>query len=299
MARYNREFLVPYLQNICALQLSIYKAKRSVSVIRDDLNKQKKLAKDGGVSFPREPELEPTVSCLGVLSMAYGVFCILLSVAGLVVGALEDIENGVFTFAIVCCILSFLIFFGIPFGAMMSEKKRNKEAREEYQERVIWTQVEFEKNVAAAKAVIPGIETRLSKTTREISKMEQVLGQMYAANIIPIHYRDVYASVYLAEWFSTGGSDDLDHALSMYVLEEIKSRLDTVIYQQSEMLINQQVMIANQYKTMELQQNYYSKMMDKLASIEASSEEQTRYMGMIEGNTAAIAYFSTMDYYTK
>lgn len=102
--------------------------------------------------------------------------------------------------------------------------------------------------------------------------------------------------VYLYDWFGTSGADDLDHALSMFVLEEIKARLDRIIEQQSEMILNQQLMIANQQKTQELQIAHAKMMRNKVQQLQATEEERLRYDRMIEANTRGMAYFAVADY---
>ena len=119
---------------------------------------------------------------------------------------------------------------------------------------------------------------------------------VYNANIIPAQYRNIYAAVYLYDWFSTSGADDMDHALSMFVLEEIQSKLDRIIANQEEMIINQEILIANQRKSIEEQRAHNSIVQSKIATLQATQDEQLRYIQMTEAETAACAYFAAADY---
>ena len=131
---------------------------------------------------------------------------------------------------------------------------------------------------------------------REINRIDALLDRLYSANIIPTMYRDSYAAVYLYDWFSTGNSDNMDHALSMYVLEQIKSRLDRIIDNQSQMILNQSIMMANQVRSMEQRKQYENQMKMKLNRLQTTADEQLRYTRMIEANTAVLTFFANADY---
>ena len=136
----------------------------------------------------------------------------------------------------------------------------------------------------------------MNTCTNEINRINTVLNRVYNANVIPYQYRNMYASVYLYDYFSGSREDDLALALNTFVLEQIKERLDVIIEQQSEMILNQRIMIAKQEKTIQLQQAHTAMMQNKLNQIVASNEERNQYLRMIEGNTAATAYFAAADY---
>ena len=120
--------------------------------------------------------------------------------------------------------------------------------------------------------------------------------QVYSANVIPGQYRNLYAAVYLYQYFGQSQADDLDLVLNTFVLEQIKAKLDVVIQQQSEAILNQRIMLANQEKTMEAQQKHAAMLESKLSRMEASDEERNQYLSMIESNTATTAYFATAQY---
>ncbi len=148
----------------------------------------------------------------------------------------------------------------------------------------------------ALRKTVPSIQREVTNCESEIKEASDTLQKIYDANIIPRRYRDIYIAIYLYDWFSTSQSDDLDMALNMFVLEEIKEKLDKIIENQSEIILNQYMIMANQKKSMELQEEHSRMMHRKLDQIEASNEERNTYLRMIEGNTAATAYFAAADY---
>lgn len=291
MAKYNREFLVPYLQNICALHLVEKKIDRQIYIWEHDYKTiESRLVPKAP---QREKELDSSAGCLqyitGFLLVLAGLGWVLIFVA----------PNGEANFLIPFWIFSTLLF-GTSFCYCCYENhkcaKRNQEMEEMYQQK--WNQ--YLADLEDSKILVEAEKTEslsaIDAWRKEQQDVQGLLQKAYGANIIPSRYRDIYAAVYLYDWFSTGGSNDLDHALSMFVLEEIKDRLDTIIEKQSEMLLNQSIMIANQYKSLEQQEAYEKMMRQKLCNIQTTQEEQLSYAKMIESNTASIAYFTAAEY---
>ncbi len=136
----------------------------------------------------------------------------------------------------------------------------------------------------------------MNDLSEERKRIAKTLDTVYAANIIPSHYRDMYAAVYLCDFFSTSRSDDLDMALNTYVLEQIKDKLDVIIEKQREAILNQRLILANQQKSLEEQRAHNDYMRQKVYQIASSIEEQNQYLAMIEGSSAATAYFAAANY---
>lgn len=65
-----------------------------------------------------------------------------------------------------------------------------------------------------------------------------LIQELYSVNIIPSRYRGIYGVLYLYDWFGTSQADDMDKALNVYVLEQIRDRLDKIIANQAEMILN-------------------------------------------------------------
>ncbi len=290
MAKYNRELLVPYLQSICALHLAQKKITDHNRQIQNNLKFEQNRLKDGGVKYPEYPNINGEIGCGTIASLIFGTIAIICSLIG-------------FTIPEAVGISFFTLFFGglpftvIPLLVIISDKRANDELMNQYQIKIEETKKQRSKNIDDASFYIPIYEKALQDGENEYHKLQELSQKLYSANIIPSQYRNVYAAVYLYDWFSTSGADDLDHALSMFVLEEIKDRLDQIITYQSDMLLNQQIIIANQHKTLESLEKYSSDMKDILNSLETTTEENNKYLSMIEGNTAAIAYFSAAEYY--
>lgn len=164
--------------------------------------------------------------------------------------------------------------------------------KREYEERVQRCQ----QKTAEEKARIPALQQKISFYEGELKRISGLLEQLYGANVIARQYRGLYPAVFLYDWFSTSGADDLDNALNMFVLEQIKAKLDQIIENQAEIILNQRMIMANQHQALAEQRSHNAYMREKACQISASMEEQERYLSMIEGNTAANAYFTAAAY---
>ena len=283
MTRYNRDILVPYLQNICALYL-----------VRERLrnwywNASKKVdVQEVYYHKPQIPDYKDPIGCIFYLLVGFVVFFLILARI-----AYKNTNN--WMMVIICVILA-LICLNLVVVFIRDTEAKNKQMREEYNAQLIASENSYFEEVERVKQEKNKIQKRMDGYLREINRIDALLDKLYSANIIPTMYRDSYAAIYLYDWFRTGSSDDLDHALSMYVLEQIKSRLDTIIDNQSQMIINQSMMMANQVRSMEQRRLYEKQMMAKMDQLQVTADEKLRYTRMIESNTAALNFFATANY---
>ena len=299
MARYDREFLVPYLQNVCAAHLAKRRVIRDQSKLGRELDRQNNISRNGGIENPIYPNRHSVMTAERFWALLLGIVFIGLFLVSLCAHIISPAPAGFFAFIVIICLGAGLPCLIGSIYLISRDMKSNNQMIQAYNNAVIRTNQERKQNIAKANSAIPGLQQQFNQCESELNRLRNLQEKLYGANIIPRQYRNVYAAMYLYDWFSTSGADDLDHALSMFVLEEIKERLDKVIDNQTDMLLNQQIMIANQYRSIELQERHQSELVSKLNRIEASNEERNRYLGMIEGNTATIAYFSAAEYYCK
>lgn len=290
MAKYNREFLVPYLQNICALHLAYSKLENKIIEISSEDLPYLKRGKPN--PKPEKPEVLDTFSGGGFASLVIGSIMLVLILFAF---SLESETNAgdifILFFGIALCLL--MIYF--PVHSIKGRMKRNEYEQLRYQHDMAQYEKIAEYN-QKLRTLVPDYEEKFEYYKQERDRIDILLDQVYDANIIPRRYRDIYAAVYLYDWFSTSQADDLDMALNMFVLEEIKEKLDIIIARQSESILNQRIMLANQQKSLEQQQRHSAMMRSKLNRIAASNEERNIYLSMIESNTAATAYFAAADY---
>lgn len=84
-------------------------------------------------------------------------------------------------------------------------------------------------------------------------------------------------------------------ALLHYNLEEIKAKLDTIIAQQQEIIINQSIMMAQNREICEQNQ----KKLARLASIESNTHNAAQYAEIAARNAEASAWIGAANYITN
>lgn len=296
MANYDRRFLVPYLQNICSMELICSKLEKElvqsnnrIKQLQGSLNA--KLTKP---SYPQKGEKKAELAnnippiIIGVLIALAGllwILCIkvlwLIGAAGIAFGAL-------------------FIFTG---AAEIAEEKRK--VAEYYSERKLGYEramKEYNSKVAALPKTGQALENAKNENVRigrELSKARTVRKDLYSVNIIPNQYRNLYAAYYLYEFISSGRETDLEKVIQTFVLEEIKRRLDVVISQNQQILVNQRIQIAMQeHQNRTIAENHRNQMR-QFARMERNMELQNDYLQMIEKDQQLTNYILVADYVRK
>lgn len=132
----------------------------------------------------------------------------------------------------------------------------------------------------------------LQKRPEYVSRLEKarsLLNSAYEINIIPQQFRNLYAIYYLYNYLSTSQST-LESAMLHFDLQEIKSKLDIVIYQQQQIILQQAWQLAQNAKLIE--QN------EKLIQCAISTCRNTRhaeqYARISAVNSDVIAFTNTI-----
>ncbi|MBQ3193954.1 MAG: hypothetical protein IJB59_10360 [Oscillospiraceae bacterium] len=288
MAKYNREFLVPYLENVCALHLVYKKLDQRIC---DMSNKDIPYLRRGKHNPKPEYPQKESMGCMTFGALMLSILGIPSSIVGIF-----DPTNDMMQALSLFLILPFSIF--CLWLVISSLKGINAEYK--YNILKYHADMEHYKEVNAynnkLKKLVPVYLEKFEFYIQERDYIDVLLDRVYAANIIPRRYRDIYAAMYLYDWFSTSQANDLDMALNTFVLEEIKDKLDIMIAQQSESILNQRMILANQQQSLEQQQRHSNMMRAKLSRIASSNEERNTYLRMIESNTAVTAFFAAADY---
>lgn len=295
MAKYNREFLVPYLHDVCALHLAdfelcgkMFKTQRQIL----QLNHGEELEP------PEEPELEDAWNIITVPCAVIGGFE-LFGGGAITLGAIfRQIEPGFVFLGLISVAIGLVIWKYLVSPAIYMSKV-NEALIEQYQKDLVQYKIDLkqvERENDEARKRIPELERRLEAYSNERKKIGTVLKRVYSANVLPSQFRDMYSAVYLYDYFSNSRADDLDQVLNTFVLEQIKDKLDDIIENQRISILNQRLIIQNQRQAMEEQRIHNEYMRKKVCQISASIEEQNQYLAMIEANSAANAYFAAAHY---
>ncbi len=138
------------------------------------------------------------------------------------------------------------------------------------------------------------LKVQLNGITAELNKASELLQQAYDVNIVPSQFRNLYAIYYLADFINTS-NESLSNALLNYNLEKIKEKLDRIIEQQEEIIINQALMTVQNENIMK--QN--EQQLRHLASIEQNSDRAAQYAQIAANNAEACAWIGVANYISK
>lgn len=296
MARMNREILVPYLQDVCALHLAKKKYQDRIGALHSEIKSISKAA-----VLPRPANKEKVgvtgfaaVGAIGGSAVGCGL---VLAIPVLLITAFDNNYRGglyqVADFLLTGGMLVAVICFVMHLFSKSSQNEKIEQENRLLEQK--WRQQSVAK-INEADAKCAPIFKEISRLEQQITVIDGLLTRIYSANLIPSRYRDLYAAVYLYDWFSTGMSDDMDMALNTYVLEQIKSRLDMIIRNQAEQIINQRTIIANQARSMNMIERNAQQMRAKVSRMNETLEKQNMYLKMIDSNVAATRYFAEEAY---
>jgi predicted membrane protein len=325
MACYNREFLVPYLNNLCALELARVKTRELLNQANGEIARLNQ-AVDSIQIRPMEdtPRLSMSVEPEKTQAEAHkhAMWALVFVVAFLVsfyifisdgdrnyTSTFEGINAWVVVLSPigVAVNLVYMIGFKIQLHGEVKTANKQKRAHEEavsaqkrsYNAYVSKTAAAKSQAIAERDRRLPALSSDAKLYETKIGELNALIDRAYRANVVPTPYRNVYAAWYLSEYFSSSGANDVDVVLQTFVLEQIKERLDRIIEQQQQIIFNQQRAYAEQVAARMGQERFRSEMIDRLDRIGASGEERERYLSMIDSNVRATFWMSVAGYLKK
>lgn len=131
---------------------------------------------------------------------------------------------------------------------------------------------------------IPNIEN-------EIETVERMLTEAYSINIIPLKFRNIYAAYFLYDYISTSTAT-LNEALFACDLNTIQEKLDTIIEQQQEIIM--ELAYSNALNQQVIQQN--EQILQHAIATENNTALAAQYSKVAATNTGVTAYIQTCEY---
>lgn len=305
MAQYEREFLVPYVEDICALYMCENVLVREVNKTRREINE---ITAQPAIRGPERPVCEePWEKNKG--KVIWSIIVILAAIWIISTdpgygGPLERMGREVINIASGLAAVVSVIVMIASIADASSTKRFNDSVWAEYEEEVSIFKIKWNAAMTAKekkrREVLPYVEAENKKYSNDLKECRNLRRKLYSADVIPTKYRNEYAVMYLYDWFKHNRrADDMDLALNTFVLEQIKDRLDKMIMQLEEVIINQRIMIANQRQSMEEQRQHYAYMEQMARTAVANQEEQTQYLEMLDSKLAVDNFFNAANYLRK
>ncbi len=146
---------------------------------------------------------------------------------------------------------------------------------------------EFQKQQKACE----DLQNQLTQVESGIAKATSLLEKEYALNIIPSKFRNLAAMYYICDYFNSS-SEPLTSILLQLNLDEIKSKLDTIIANQQQIIINQAIQISQNEQI--IAQNEQT--LKKLSSLEKSAVQNVQWTQVAANNAEACALIAAAQY---
>lgn len=224
MAKYQRDFLVPYIKDMTALHLALHKLESRLEQLE-----QQKRSLEKGVHRSVPPQ-KP---------------CYKITNGGFLVGVgLFTLMSALWLFIMKIAIVGWIGIFGglieVTAGAVLYAHTANENAFQDrnYNLRLMEYRKLECKNQQEREA-IPGIKAEMAKCEAEIRQVQAALKAVHDADIIPEPFRNASAAIFLHSWFGKGAPSDLDAALNTYALVESNISLEQMIVSEGECLLSE------------------------------------------------------------
>lgn len=294
MAQYNHEVLVNYLRDVYSMELLVRKIQENIYSTRKGIqHEQAIVAKAESTPIPTENELSPKKDISPYLIAGFITLFISLGFFTLpTVGALSGLLG---------ISVSIAIFFWA--GSVSSDNTESQEIERRIIKESFQNDIEEYENLLALansyRAILPSQINDYNTTVSHLQEAKEKLQQVYSVNIIPNKYRTIYVAYYLYDYISSCRETDVDRVLQTMLLEQIIAKLDKIIAQQEEIILNQRMQLAKQDYLIAQSKQQHTEQMKILYGLEKNQQIQNDYLTMTEANTRITNYFVTADYINK
>lgn len=282
MAKYDRRLLVPYLQDVCSVELLYARCTRDVEECKNLCFTARRL-ENRKAEHVDKPNLFADLAWVlcGIIVIAILIFLVdNLLFPPLLFVLIAGVFGGI------AVVYTWFVLKEYPYEmhkyrTYIAEKSLYDREKSHYQ------------NMANTQ------EKKLVLLSKRLNRVKQLRSQVYGVNIIPNKYRNIHAAYYLFEYFNSCRENDLDKIIQTMLLDDIIKRLDKIIEQNEEILLNQRYQIALQEKQNRMIAENHREQMNAIARMEENQQLQADYLQMIVQNQAVNNFFLTYDFFNK
>ena len=296
MANYDRRILVPYLQDVCSMELLCSKLLREISDVKYEI-KQINAKINKQLYEPQKPLRKNYKKSSAGGIVAIILFCIVPLWFGI-----DGIINGAGWLGNFL-LLAFAAFWGFIFiatnlGDEIEADKKFKTDLNSYNQVCLENQ-RHKQQVPTLKRQKQNKEYHLHTLESRLNSALSICKELYDVNIIPSRYRNIHAAYYLYDFFSTSKETDLEKVIQTMLLDEIIQKLDRIIAQNEQILLNQRISIALQTQNNKQMADNHHQQMQAIARMEQNQELQIDYQKMIAENQIVTNFLLAADYLYK
>lgn len=270
----DRKILLNYLYQLQVVEFSADKLKQIINRLNYNISRLGKAVQ------PSKPYK------MGVDLGAIGGF-LFLGVIAAIGGKLlySLIPWGLFSFASGVGVIIIIVTIVGGLISAASKESDYKEREEEYKRQIAEEAIRVQQELLERDALI---EQR-DGFQKNLDEAERVMEKAYSANVIPKQFRNLYAVYYLYEYLSTSQST-LESAMLHFDLNEIKAKLDSIIDQQEQIVLQNAISISQNDKIIEQNSNIIRSAM----KIETNAERIAQYEAIQATNSGVIAFTNTV-----
>ena len=302
MANYDRRFLVPYLQDVCSVEMLCSKLQREINRCNANIDNLTYEIDTAIIVEPKYPQRSDfrtdgdTMANSIVPSLIFFLTPIIIAIT-----VFSKIGREGLGLIIVLALVA--IFLGGPWvldiiGFVTENNAHYKKCLASYSENM----EDYRRRKAALaekRAEIQKIKIQIDVLRQHLSSAKKLREQVYSVNVIPYDYRSLHVAYYLHRHFSTSQETDLEKVLQTMLLNDIVKRLDKIISQNEEGLLNQRIQIAMQEQANRTMVENHREEMAKIAKMEANQQLQIGYQQMLIENQRVTNFFLAADYLRK
>lgn len=292
MASYDRRILVPYLQDVCSTELLCSRLEKEANQLSRDVGTQRNAATQKIIDPPVPQEEDFSVADLDsdrTAAIIYGI----VTFVGLLIGW-NFIGIGLMLFGGFFVV----IFIWSIIGSYQDRHARYLKALENHKRQIEINQ-RLRSQIPQRQLSLRNSQQMLSTAQARLREAQRLRSEVYSVNIIPAKYRNIYAAYYLYDYFSTSRETDLDKIIQTLLLDEIKQRLDRIIVQNEQIVLNQRYQIALQEQQNRLSAENHREELRQIARLERNQELQMDYQNMIARNQQVTNFILAADYIRK
>lgn len=152
---------------------------------------------------------------------------------------------------------------------------------------------------------LPFLKTEIAGISKELSEAKRILKNLYDMNIIPGKFRNIGCAHFIYDFFSTSNVP-LDNVFLHLDLDKIQSQLETVIKNQSDMILQQAILISQNEEIIAQNEQLFNELCNMnqsvsttLSDIQKSSIETSEWARIASLNAEACAWIGLANYIKK
>ena len=291
MASLNRDFLLPYLQNVCSLHLALRKVEQKMRKVNYLIfEAENGVSVDKPVRREYVTEKNRTYYTLTAVGCVLAVFSAMFFALNIIGGTQIALPWAVTGMAVGILLLV------IPQLFVNARREENRRIDQEFAREFDRYRMELAEAMEKSAYSVSRLKLRLQEWEQEKKRVDELLQMAYAVDLIPMAYRNIFTSLYLYEWICTSRFDDINAALQNFNQEQYREKLNHIILTQSDGILIHTKSLADQTRTFVAQKQQEVILRSKLEEMGCVGQERELYQSMLEVNLDATAYFAAADY---